>query len=329
MTSPIRWGIAGTGDIARQFAEDLPHAPNAVLHAVASRREDTARQFADTHGIPSIRVGYEALAADPDVDAVYIASPHTQHMENALLFLKAGKAVLCEKPMGVNEGQVQAMIDTATQHNVFLMEAMWTWFFPVIAKVRELVRGGAIGEVRLVTASFCFTVPFDAGSRLFDPNFAGGALLDVGIYPIALAQWVYETEPEEVSGIARIGSTDVDEVNSFTLKYPGGGLASLSSAIQTYQPEDAIIAGSEGYIRIQPPFYQPDSLTVVRGDHEETHHLPRKGLGYHLEAAHVGQCLQQGLTESPVVTHDASLKLIRTMDRIRAHWGLRYPADER
>jgi len=329
MTAPIRWGIFGTGDIARQFAEDLPLAPGAVLHAVASRREETARRFADTHGIPHIHVGYESMVADPDIDAIYIGTPHTSHLDNTLLCLQGGKPVLCEKPMGINERQVQAMVSESSKRGVFLMEAMWTWFFPAIQRVRELVRAGAIGEVRLVSASFCFTVPFEPTSRLFDPDYAGGALLDVGIYPLALAQWVYESEPEEVEGLARMGESGVDEVNALSLRYPGGGLAVLSSAVRVYQPEDAVIAGSEGYIRIHPPFYQPDAITVVRGEKEEVSPFVRQGLGYHLEAAHVGECIRQGLTESPVATHEASLQLARTMDRIRARWGLRYPADDR
>ena len=327
MTAPIRWGIIGTGDIARQFAEDLPRAENAALHAVASRREETARRFADTHGIPNIRVGYDTLVADPEVDAIYIGTPHTMHLENALMCLGGNKPVLCEKPMGINEDQARTMVDEAASRKVFLMEAMWTFFFPAIQKLRELIRAGAIGEVRLVSASFCFDVPFDPGSRLFNPEFAGGALLDVGIYPIALAQWVYEDEPEAVEGLARIGESGVDEINSFSLRFPDGGLATLSSGVPVYQPEDAVVAGSEGYIRIEPPFYQPDAITLVRGDAEERFAFDRRGYGYHLEAAHAGACIRDGLTESPVASHAESLRLARTMDRIRERWGLRYPAD--
>lgn len=329
MTAPIRWGIIGTGDIARQFAEDLRLAPNATLHAVASRREETARRFASTHGIPNIRVGYDALVADPDVDAIYIGTPHTYHLENTLQCIEGGKAVLCEKPMGINEREVKAMVDAAMARQVFLMEAMWTWFFPAILKVRELVRSGAIGEVRLVSGSFCFTTDFDPEGRLFSPEYAGGALLDVGIYPIALAQFIYESEPEAVEGLARIGQTGVDEINALTLRYPCGGLASLTSGVQVYQPEDAVIAGSEGYIRIEPPFYQPDAIVLARGDSNERFAFERQGYGLHLEAAHVGECIAQGLAESPVVTLADSLRLARTMDRIRERWGLRYPADDR
>lgn len=327
MQAPIRWGILGTGDIARQFAEDARHNAAGVVHAVGSRRKETAQQFAATHNIPEVRVGYEALVADPAIDAVYVASPHTQHLENTLLCLEHGKPVLCEKPMGVNAAQVQRMVSEAQKRGVFLMEAMWTWFFPAVQKAKELVAGGAIGEVRLVSASFCFSVPFDPESRLFDPAFAGGALLDVGIYPVALAQYIYGAEPEALEGMARMTPSGVDGVNGMTLRYPGGGLAVLASAVQVYQPEEAIIAGTEGYIRLPVRFYQPDSVTLVRGLHEETFHFERIGYGYHLEAAHVAECLAAGKTESPIVPHAESLRLAQTMDRLRAHWGLAYPAD--
>lgn len=329
MTEPIRWGILGTGDIARQFASDVNGLDNAdaVLAAVGSRRQDSADRFADTHAIARRHASYEALVQDPEVDAIYVATPHPLHHDNTLLALDAGKAVLCEKPLAMNLREAEEMMTRAKERGCFLMEAMWTYFLPAIVELQRVLEEGVIGPVQMVRADFSFWADRAEDSRLFDRSMGGGSLLDVGIYPIALAGLLLGEEPEEVLATADIGETGVDEQAGMLFRYPGGPLAVLSSGIYTEGSCDAVISGTKGHITV-PEFFRAAKFTVTCGDETTEHDCGRDGFGYGYEALEVGRCLRAGRLESERMSHSTSRAFLRLMDGIRAQWGLRYPADE-
>lgn len=328
MADKIRWGIIGTGAIARKFAEALTFVPEAELLAVGSRAQASADEFAALFGVPRAYATYEALANDPDVDVVYIATPHPLHKENSLLCLHAGKAVLCEKPFTINAREAEEVIRLARAKRLFLMEAMWTRFLPVMAEVRRLLAEGAIGQVRMITAAFGFRAPFNPQSRLFNPKLGGGALLDVGVYPIALASMIFGS-PSRVASMAHIGETGVDEQSAVILGYDGGQLAVLSAALRLSLPSEAVILGTEGTIRIHSPWWRATALTLsVIGKEDEVIPAPFTGNGYNYEAAEVVRCLRAGRLESETLPLDETLSIMRTMDQARAPWGLKYPTED-
>ncbi|MBX7256626.1 MAG: Gfo/Idh/MocA family oxidoreductase [Candidatus Hydrogenedentes bacterium] len=326
MIKKIRWGILGTGSIAHQFARGLRAAEGAELSAVGSRAAKTAEAFGNEFDIPRRHATYEALASDPEVDAIYVATPHPMHKECTLLSLNHGKAVLCEKPFAVNVREAAEMVKTARDKKLFLMEAMWTRFIPVVVKAREWVRQGKIGEVRMLQSDFGFRAGWDETSRLLDPKFAGGALLDVGIYPIALAYFFLGGGPQRIVSTATLGDTGVDEQNAIVFEYASGALALLSSAVRTNTQQEAFILGTEGNIKLHAPFWKATKATLtVDGKGEETCEIPHKGNGYEYEAEEVMQCMRAGRLESPVIPLDETLAMMETMDAIRAQWGMKYP----
>jgi len=324
----VRWGILGTGAIAKQFVQGLRFVPEAEVFAVGSRSRASAQEFADKKGIPRRHASYDDLASDPDVDVVYIATPHPFHAENATLCLEAGKAVLCEKPFCVNAAEAERVVGLARKKRLFIMEGMWTRFFPLMEEVRRLVSEGAIGEVRMLNVDFGFRADLDPASRLFDPKLGGGALLDVGVYCVSFASMILG-RPSGSVGLSHLGETGVDEQASVVMEHEGGRLANLSIGIRTTTPQEATIMGTEGYIRIHTPWWRPTSMTISRpGTDEETVEAPVSGNGFGYEAAEVMRCLEAGKTESDVMPLDETLSVMRTMDGIRAAWGLRYPGEE-
>jgi predicted dehydrogenase len=325
--SVTRWGIIGTGRIAGVFAEGLRELPDAQLAAVGSRAQQTADTFGDKYGAARRYASYEQVANDPEVDAVYVATPHSGHAAASIMCLRAGKAVLCEKPFTINARQAEEVVAVARREGVFLMEAMWTRFLPLLGRVRELLAAGAIGEPRMVTSDFGFRTGVNPKHRLFDPALGGGALLDVGVYPVSLASMVFG-EPERVSGLADIGETGVDEQSAAVLGYGGGRLAVIWTAVRTSTPHETTILGADGWIRIHSPSWRPTRLSVVRqGKEEELIEEPFPGNGYQFEAAEVQRCLRAGKTESDVMPLDETLAIMRTLDRIRDEWGLKYPME--
>ena len=327
MVEKIRWGIIGTGNIARQFARGLAVLPDAELVAIGSRTAAAAEAFAAMFSVPHRHGSYEDLAQDPDVDVVYVATPHSLHRPNTLLCLRAGKAVLCEKPFAINAAQAGEMIRLAREKGLLLMEAMWSRFFPAMAKVRELLAAGAVGQVWLLTADFGFRARFDPSSRLFDLALGGGALLDVGVYAVSLASMVFGP-PSRVTGLAHLGPTGVDEQAGIILGYEGGPLAVLATAIRTATPQEAMLMGSDGHIRIHPRWWVPTRLTLsVSGREDEILELPFTGNGYNYEAAEVMACLRAGKLESEVMPLDETLSIMRALDQLRAQWGLKYPME--
>jgi predicted dehydrogenase len=324
----FRWGILGTGAIARQFVQGLRSLPEAEVFAVGSRSEGSAAKFAEKRNIPRRHAGYDALASDPEVDIVYIATPHPFHAENAALCLRAGKAVLCEKPFCVNAAQAERVIELARERGLFIMEGMWTRFFPLMERVRRLVSEGAVGEVRMLNVDFGFRADLDPASRLFDQRLGGGALLDVGVYCVSFASMVLG-RPSGFVSLPHLGETGVDEQASIILEHEGGRLANLSIGVRTTTPQEATIMGTEGYIRIHAPWWRPKSMTISSpGTEDETVEAPISGNGFDYEAAEVMRCLAAGNTESDVMPLDETVSVLRTMDGIRAAWGLRYPGEE-
>lgn len=328
MTKPITWGILGTGDIARQMAEDLRLVPGATLRAVASRTEDRARAFGETHGIPVCYGEYAALVQDPDIDVVYIATPHPRHCEDALLCFEHGKHVLCEKPLAMNTGEVDRMFDAAAEHDCFLMEAMWTAFFPAIQGALADLRSGRLGEPRLVTADFSYKTTAGPESRLFNPALGGGALLDIGIYTVALAEMVFGEEPSAIYTSWTAAATGVDESAAFILDYGPGQRAILSTSLAFDAPQVALVAATGGTIQIPDRFSQPDSYVRETGGQRETITFDRQGYGYHQEARAVSECVRAGQKTSETVPPAMTRRITRTLDQIREQWGLRYPMEE-
>ena len=325
---PIRWGILGTGRIAGLFTTGLASAPGAELAAVGSRTQESADRFGEQYGIPHRHSSYADLAADPDVDAIYVATPHPGHKDATLTCIAAGKAVLCEKPFALNVGEATEMVEAARSRGTFLMEAMWTRFRPPMVKVREVLGSGVIGDVQLVTANIGWKSQFDPESRLYAPELGGGALLDGGVYPLSFVSMVLGA-PSQVVGVAELGGTQVDEQAAISLLHSSGAVACVGVTIRANPISLATIVGTAGRIQIDHDFHKPESFTVfVDGQDPERHDLPlSEGNGYQFEAIEVMRCLREGLLESPVMPLDESLTIMRTMDTLREQWGVRYPQE--
>lgn len=311
MTKTIKWGIIGLGTISRKFATGLQSAANAEIYAVASRTQDKADAFGDEFGAQKKYSSYEALVNDADVDVVYIGTPHTMHKPNTLLCLNAGKHVLCEKPFAVNASEVKEMIALAREKNLFLMDAVWTRYFPIMIKLRELLAEKAIGDVMLVQSDFGYrTGSINPESRTYSPDFAGGALLDVGVYPIQLASMVYGKQPTDIVSQVTLGTTGVDELSVSVFKYSDYEMATMTTAVRLNTPHETRIMGSKGLISI-PDWWHPTEMTVqIQGEDSQTYTYDLDGNGYNYEAEEVGRCIREGLLESDVMSLDESRKSV-------------------
>ncbi|RPF38383.1 Gfo/Idh/MocA family protein [Streptomyces sp. TLI_185] len=328
-TRPVRWGVLATGGIAHTFAEDLRLIPDdAELVAVGSRSADAAHRFADRHGMARAHGSWQDLAVDPEVDVVYIATPHSAHRAAAALCLEAGKAVLCEKPLTLNFAQAQDLVTIARKRNVFLMEAMWTYVNPAVLRMRELIADGAIGEVRSVHADFSIALPYDAAHRLHDPAQGGGAVLDLGVYPVSFAHLLLGA-PDAVSAWAHLNPQGVDDNTGILLGYDSGAVAVLSCSLGTQTAQHASVNGTLGRIEFARDFFHAGGFVLHRQGHKaEEVRLPESpGNGYTHEALEVARCLRAGLTESPYVPLDGTLAVMATLDAVRASIGVRYPGE--
>ena len=327
---PVRWGIIGTGNIAHAFARGLAAAPGAAAAAVASRNRERGSAFAAELSIPRVYDSLEKLAADPDIDVVYVATPHALHPAAAELCLDAGKHVLCEKPLAPTAELARRVVSRARERGLFLMEAMWSFTFPAMAKALQLLSEGAIGRARVVSAQLGFSAAREPGSRLFAPDLGGGALLDVGVYGIALALRIAGGRPDEVQASSRIGDHAVDETTLATLSWTDGVRASVLCSIEAQLSGSAWIGGTAGAIEIPAKFSQPDRIILRRqGRDPEEFAFARIGNGYSFEAIEVMRCLASGLTESGCVPLDRSLEALEVCDAIRAKIGLSYPFEAR
>jgi predicted dehydrogenase len=323
---PIRWGILGAGGIAGSFADAVNAHTRAQLVAVGSRNRDRASRFATAHHVPTTHVGYRDLVEDTQVDAVYVATPHSEHREHALLAIGAGKHVLVEKAFTRNAGEAEEVFAAARAAGVFVMEAMWTRFLPHVAALHQVVAAGEIGEIVHIAADHGQRFRYDPKSRLFDPALAGGALLDLGVYPVSFTHDLLGV-PDSVHAVGQLTDTGVDGQVSMTLGYGSQVQATLSTTLWARTPTRAHISGTEGNIQVEGPFYAPTSFTVARNDGARwTFDRPAaRGLQY--EAAEVARCVAEGRTESARMPWDGTLDVMRTMDEVRRQIGLAYPGE--
>ena len=359
MAQAIRWGIVGTGGIARGFADGLKALPDATLQAVASRTLDKAERFARGVGAVRGHGSYAALYADPEIDAVYIATPHHRHKDDCLQCLEAGKPVLCEKPFTVNAAEAREVAAKAREKDVFCMEAMWMRFMPLVQEAKRQVTSGALGEVRLLLADFAYPVAYDPKGRFFDPAKGGGALLDRGVYCLSLAYYLFGPPAQIVSQAGR-AATGVDEQSAYTLSYPDGKLAVLYSGLRVRSTNTATIVGTQGRLTLTEPFIAPSHLRLLSyeepapesesgggnagggiaarlkqnplavalyraakkatGGGEGVITLPVTGNGYNYEAAEVMRCLREGKIESQIMPLDETIQIMETMDKLRSEW---------
>ena len=329
--TPIRWGILGTGKIARKFANDVQKAaPGAEIVAVGSRTQESADAFGEEFGIARRHGSYEDLAADPEVDVVYVATPHPWHYEASLICLNGGKGVLCEKAFTMNARQAKELVAVAREKNLFLMEAMWTRFRPTMVKLRELIAEGKLGELQYATAAVGWQSPFETVSRVFRKDLGGGILLDGTIYPISFV-WMLFGQPSTTVTIGVLGEAETDEQETIVFGYPSGAQATVFGSLRTGLSGPALVTGTEGRVEIAHPWWEPTELTLyARGAEPETFSFPEpEGTrGYQYEAIAVGEAIRAGKLETDIMPLDESIAIMEAMDALRAEWGLTYPADE-
>jgi len=327
MSETIRLGILGTGNMARAFATGLRHAPAIRLSAVASRSAEAAAGFAREFNAPRHYADYAALAADPEIDLVYIATPHSRHMQDSLMCLDAGKAVLCEKPFAINAGEARQVIARAREKNLFLMEAMWTRYIPSVVRLRELLSENAIGNVQLMLAGGAFMPAFNPQAYLFRPDLGGGVLLDAGVYLVSASSMVFGT-PSRIVAAGSKGQTGVDEHDAFVLEHPNGALASCFVSLRASMSPEMTLMGDRGKIRVHAPVFAPRQLTLsLAGKADEVLDFPFEGNGYQFEAIEVARCMLAGETESAIMPLDETLAIMQTMDQIRQQLQLTYPME--
>jgi predicted dehydrogenase len=329
MKPQLNWGIIGAGRIAHKFAQDMRLVPNARLHAIASNDRSRAQEFARQYGAEYAFGSYEAIVNCPHLDVVYIASTNEKHCENAILCLKRRIPVLCEKPLALNIQQVKQMLATADKYQTFFMEAMWSRCIPAFQKALEMVEKGVIGRPLSIKAEFGFYYPFDPKSRLYDIKQGGGSLMDIGVYPITLAQSILG-KPLAINALATKNKiTGVDETCALQFGYPNEEIALLNTSVTSMLPIEGYIFGEKGYIHIPQRFHHPHFFDyyLYDGFHtpkKETVKMPFEGHGYQFEIMEVNRCLGKSLLQSPVVPHSFSIDLMETLDAVRHKIGLVY-----
>lgn len=360
MSRPINWGFWGASTVAHLVAQDLRRVAGAKVSAVASRSAVRARAFALAHSIPRVHADLQAMLSDREIDVVYVSTPNNLHADDTIACLRAGKAVLCEKPFAMNEGQAASMIAEARAAGRFCMEAMWMRFIPAVKAATDVARDGAIGRVKVIAGDFAYTAQLEPSGRLFARELGGGALLDRGAYLISLAQAILG-EPDTVQASAHFAATGVDAISSYQMQYAGGATAQLWAGLSVRGTNSVTIVGEQGQIRLHEPFYAAHRISVThdappralskggvdssvgfaarlkrvlaqqglnrRVDwlrsarlHVRSTSMPFPGNGYQFELAEVSRCLSAGLDESTVMPLHDSQAVARTMDRIRACW---------
>jgi predicted dehydrogenase len=322
--SNFSWGILGPGGIAQAFAKDLTFIEGHTIGAVGSRSLANAQQFANTFGGTAYG-SYEELVADSGIDAIYVATPHPAHHDNVILALNAGKPVLCEKPFAVNAQQAQAMVDAAAKNKVALMEAMWARFLPHYAKVREIIASGVLGPILSIHADHGQRLADQGIARLVDPQLAGGALLDLGIYPISFAHMILGN-PTSITSKAVMTDRGVDAQTSMIFSYDNGAQAVLTTTMIEQTPCRAVVAGLHGWLEIDRTFYNPASMRVILNDGSVTEYPSTyTGHGLREQAESFKQIVQSGAVESKVLTWKDTVDIMKSMDTVRSQIGLKYP----
>ena len=331
----IRWGIVGTGYISNQFADSFRFVRGGDISAVASRNFSGAAEFARKYNVSKAYGSYEEMAEDKEIDIVYVGTPHTTHLEIVLMFLNAGHNVLCEKPLGVNEKQARAMVDAARQKNRFLMEGMWSRFFSGDETERCMGKRRRVGTPTMLSANLGIRSGEDRSGWRFNRAMAGGALLDVGIYTLSAASSIFGLEPEEILTAACL-QDGVDDYNSSILKYKGGQMAALGSALSVKMDNKLVLSGSEGCLVLGKgaDWFRPDQAAVYTGgdafaftEKAEFFSCPYESTGFQYEAEGVCDAIRAGLVEAPEFGWDESIKTARTMDLLRSKWGVVYAED--
>jgi predicted dehydrogenase len=325
--SNFSWGILGPGGIAQAFAKDLTFIEGHTIGAVGSRSIANAEKFANTFGGTAYG-SYEELVADSSIDAIYVATPHPAHHDNVILALNAGKPVLCEKPFAVNAKQAQAMVDAAAKNKVALMEAMWARFLPHYAKVREIVASGVLGPILSIHADHGQRLADQGIARLVDPQLAGGALLDLGIYPISFAHMILGN-PTSITSKAVMTDRGVDAQTSMIFSYDNGAQAVLTTTMIEQTPCRAVVAGLHGWLEIDRTFYNPASMRVILNDGSVTEYPSAyTGHGLREQAESFKQIVQSGAVESKVLTWKDTVDIMKSMDTVRSQIGLTYPFED-
>lgn len=323
MSKTYNWAILGCGKIARKFAADLSLLPNANLYAAASRNLDNARRFAAEMDFEKAYGSYEEMVKDPDVDVVYIATPHAMHLAHSTLCLENGKAVLCEKAFAMNSKEVQQMVDTSRRNKTFLMEAFWTIFQAKFLKVLELSKDTELGQLKFVKSDFMFNADFNPDNRLYNIDLGAGSLLDIGIYPI-FRSLALLGKPNSMKTMANIRSTGVEDSICMLFSYDKGAMAVLTSSFESSCKNETELCFENGFIKFErePKF---PILIEKNGIQEEIFCDQPRGMGYELEAAHVMECMDLGLIESPVLPLSASQDLMEILDAVRQEAGIVFP----
>jgi len=323
----LSWGIIGPGRIAHQFARSVNSLDSQRIHAVASRSLQRARDFAEQYCAQETYDCYDDLAACKDIDAVYVATTNPYHYDAVMTCLEAGKAVLCEKPLSLNADFVRRMINKAAEKKVFFMEAMWTRFLPAVVQANLWLNDGMIGEPRMLRADFTRTLDSDPKDRWFNIDQGGGALLDLGIYPVAFSSMIFGPEYSELHSTGYLGGTGVDEQTAIIMKYRQGQIAQLSCSIAVQGPCKACITGTDGYIELDN-FWMADNAKLIRNDGTVySCSFDYNGTGYKYEAMEVQRCLEEGRLQSEIMPWNESVKLMEILDRVKANMGLKYPQE--
>lgn len=328
MAQPVRWGVLGTGWIAGQFVGDLLATGHTVA-AVGSRSQESADEFAGRFGITTAHGSYEELAADPAIDAIYIATPHPFHYDNAMLVLAAGKHALVEKSFTVNAREARGIVELAAERNLVVLEAMWTRWLPHMVRIREIIAAGTLGDVRTLLADHTQLLPSDPGHRILDPRLGGGALLDLGIYPVSFA-WDLFGEPQSVAAISSPAeSTGVDRQTAILLGYPGGRQAVLYAALDTAGPNRATILGTLARIEIDPVWYSATSFSVLAPDGTVLERFDEKveSRGMQFEADALERLVASGQLAGAELPPAESVAIMGTLDEVRRQIGLVYPGE--
>lgn len=323
MKKTIKWGIVGAGSIANRFADAVKNIEGAELTSVASRREETGREFARKHNIKNVFVGYEEMAKSELIDAVYIATPHTMHKSCSEMFLNAKKHVLCEKPVCVNAKEAIELTECAEKNGVFLMEAMWTRFLPAIKEALAIANSGEIGEIRGVKADFCCSFPYDPQSRIYRSDLAGGSLLDTGIYGLNFAAIFLGDKVESICSTADVNH-GIDYQTNILMKYTNGAIASVSSAVNVVKPIDGYIFGIKGYIQL-PQFFCASDIIVNVNNEQTCISKPYIGNGFDEEVIEACNCIRAGKTQSNIMPMTESIRILEQMDYVRKQINLKYP----
>jgi len=328
MNGKPRWGIVGTGGIARSFARDLV-LDGHTLTAVGSRSQHTADGFAGEFGAPTAHPSYEALAADPNVDIVYVATPHPMHHDNAALMLRSGKHVLVEKPFTINAAEARDLVELAKENSLVILEAMWTRWLPDMVRIREIIASGVLGDVRAMHADHSQLLPADPAHRINAPELGGGALLDLGVYPASFASQLFGV-PETVQAAATPTPTGVDAHVGALLSYPSGAIATFQAASTMRGPNTATVTGTLGRIEIDAVWYTPTSFRVYDSSNALTESYQRPeitGRGMQFQAREMEDLVRRGQLSSDVLPTDETVAIMDTLDRIRGLIGVRYPGE--